>query len=169
MKTLKTLFLFGIVALSLNTNGQSLTEALGGVNTQFDIYSDTINLEVKQQCIIKRANTFKQISNHIDWSYALGGGYESLHLEFSTTKNLQVVKVEHAEHSYLLEFVKKNGVILAVAPLNNDQVKLYTNPYVKNPKTFYSIDLIHIPICILEETHEIIFTKITSKGLFGKL
>ena len=85
----KTL-LFLIIHLSVfNINAQSLSESLGAVKTNFHIFSDTKDLNVSDQFIIKRAEEESQTGVIYDGGYGYGYGYRITSYNVCYTKLLR--------------------------------------------------------------------------------
>ena len=139
---------------------QNLKEALGGVKTNFQIFSDTIDLKVSNQIIILKAE--KKHDQYADTysGYGWGYGYQSFHLEFITKKNIKVdtfrfQKGRANEIKLELVFYDSNNTILASASIPFDQVDVFNNSSKADSPFFYSIDLIDIPIVLLDKTSKI--------------
>ncbi len=145
-------------------NAQTISSALGCVKTNFQFYSDTTNLEVTSQFIIKNAGIFKKsVSDGLDYGYGYGGGYESYHLEFITNKELSTEVNRKVNYNYEINFTDSNNIILATTTFDNDKVSHFSNRYFKDTPKFYSFDLINIPISVLDRTRKIYITKIVHK------
>jgi len=168
MKKIKIISFVFFIFINGLLNAQNISSALGSIKTNFQFYSDTINLDVTSQFIIKNAGTFKEsdfstYSDGSSWGYGLGAGYESYHLEFVTNKELSSKVVKKATYTYEINFVDSNKAILAVKTFDNSKVSHLSNRYIKDAPNFYSFDLIYIPISVLDRTKEIHITKISRK------
>ena len=137
-------------------NGQSLSEKLGAVKTNFRFYSDTIALNVTDQFLLKNAGGYSSVSYSSDNSYAYAAGYESFHLEFVTYKPLtrEILKGLLNPDHYRLEFYDSRNNKLATMKLH-DKVSVAENTEIKGSPAFYSIDLYEIPISLLDKTTKI--------------
>lgn len=157
------MFLFLIILLTVGiSNAQTLGESLGGVKTNFQIFSDTADLKITNQMIIKRAEkkASKYLSN--ESAYGYGFGYQSFHLEFVTRESYVLEKVDQ-NRAYTdkieLTFYDSNDIALATHTLNFSIVDLSYNIQSDEIQFFYSIDLIGIPIVLLDQTAKINFVK----------
>lgn len=125
-------------------HAQNLIEQLGGVRTNFKFHCGMVDLEVKSQCIIKRAESgygYTSLSDHV-----YGYGYESFHLEFETTVESDLNKTwEYG----IITFYDANDNILSTKSLWSRVLRSGKNPW------FYSVRLIDIPILILDNTSRI--------------
>jgi hypothetical protein len=155
----KIILLISLHIFSANIIGaQNLEESLGGTKTNFQIYSDTVNLKVSDQIIIKRAE--KQTYSDSNFGTGWGYGYQSFHLEFITNKNIKIENYKYKagrdnETKLELIFYDSNNRILATSSLPYYYVDLYNNPSITDSVFFYSIDLIDIPIVLLDKTAKI--------------
>lgn len=123
---------------------QSLTERLGGVRTNFKFYCGTVDLEVKNQCIIKRAESGYNYTSSPDNVY--GFGYESFHLEFET--NIESALNKNWEYG-IITFYDANDNILSAERIWHRVSRTGRKPW------FYSVSLTDIPILILDNTSRI--------------
>jgi hypothetical protein len=146
---------------------QNLKESLGGIKTNFQILSDTVDLKVSDQIIILKAE--KKYGANSDFGYGWGYGYQSFHLEFITYKNIKVETFEHRagrnnESKLDLVFYDSTNAILASTTIPYDYVDLLNNLSLADGPFFYSIDLIDIPTVLLDKTSKIgMIKKVSSK------
>ena len=153
------ILLFVMIQLSaIVIHAQNLDEALGGVKTNFELISGTIDLKPADQIIILRAErkSYSDASFGTGWGY----GYQSLHLEFSITEKLTEEKFRFKtgrdnEDKIALTFYDSDNVILTNCQLNYSDVDLLYNLESVRSQFFYSIDLINIPIVLLNKTAKI--------------
>jgi hypothetical protein len=151
---------------------QDISSALGRIDTNFVFYSDSIDLEVSSQFIIKKAGTFhyedSRTSDSDGWGYGFGygGGYESHHLEFVTIKKLVAIEKKQVDYKFEIDFVDSTKTIIASETFDESKVSHYNNDSIIGSPHFYSIDLITIPISVLDRTSEIFITEIKSKKRF---
>jgi len=146
---IKAVFLILIsFAIKGISDAQSVTEKLGGIKTNFSIYSDTIDLKTGNQVIILRAE--KSAFSDDFSGYGYGYGYQSYHLEFCSKKDF-VVKPEKG-NKYRLVFYDSKRNMLVNSEIPAALVNFYYNFDPKDPKYFYSIDLIDIPGVVLDQT-----------------
>ena len=147
---------------------QDLNEALGGVKTDFQIFSGTVDLNVSDQMIILKAK--KRREADFSFGYGWGYGYQSYHLEFIADKYFKVETFEHrrgGNNASRLEviFYDSNNNILASSFIPFDNVLVFSNPSINVGPFFYSIDLIDIPIVLLNKTSKIsMIKKVSSKN-----
>lgn len=166
MKTRTLLFLF--IQLSVfSINAQSLSESLGAVKTNFQIFSDNKDLNVTDQFIIKRAEKKSYTRAVYDGGYGYGYGYQSLHLEFVTQETYILEEFDHkfvGNNSDKLEltFYDSNDVALATDVSDFSVVDLMYSLPSEKLRFFYSIDLIDIPVILLDKTVKIDLIKLVS-------
>lgn len=152
-------FLFLVIQLSLfNGSAQNLENALGGVNTNFQLFSDTTNLNPTNQLIIKRAE--KNSSSDASFGTGWGYGYQSFHIEFISDKNLTEKTFKYRagrdnEDKLELTFYGSNHVVLATCLVHYSVVDLLSHSSADSSRYFYSIDLVDIHIVLLNETIKI--------------
>ncbi|QGY42852.1 hypothetical protein GM418_04035 [Maribellus comscasis] len=159
------IFLFAVIQLSVvHICAQSLEESLGGIETNFQFFSNNIDLKVTDQFIIKRAE--KKASASTNYSansaYGYGYGYQSFHLEFVTKEYYTIEEVEHkGRYSDKIEltFYNSDDIALATHTLDYSVVDLSYNISSDEIQFFYSIDLLGIPIVLLNKTAKINFIK----------
>ena len=158
------LFASSLIIMS-NLNAQSLTESLGATKTNFKICSNTVDLETLNQIVIQSA---EQI-----YSSEYGYGYQSFHLEFVSQKKIAATKAEQFENKellqmasyysgnkYLMTFYDSNDQILLTITVPLSSIDNFTNASMDNRLYFYSIDLIDVPIILLDKTTKIDILKI---------
>jgi len=141
---------------------QNLNESLGGVKTNFKIVSDTVDLKVSDQIIILKAE--QKHYGSPTFGYGWGYGYQSFHLEFIAKKDIRIETFKFRtgrdnESKLELIFYNSENNILASTSVPFESVDLLSNPSTVDNSFFYSIDLIDIPIVLLEKTYKIGLTK----------
>lgn len=147
---------------------QNLKESLGGIKTNFKIVSDTVDLRVSDQIIILRAE--KKSSENSSFGTGWGYGYQSFHLEFIAKKEIKVETFKFKpgrdnESKLELTFYNSENSILASLSVPFDQVDALSNPTTSDRLFFYSIDLINIPVVLLEKTYKInMIKKVSSRN-----
>ncbi|MDX8338282.1 hypothetical protein SLH46_03735 [Draconibacterium sp. IB214405] len=141
---------------------QSLTETLGGIPTNYKIVSDTVDLKATDQFIIQRAEKKAEHRSNMEsysgYGYAYGYGYQSLHLEFIAKESYVWKEIETKNRNYdklLFTFYDANDEILASRSWNTSEVAILYHLPSDNQRFFYSIDLLNIPIVLLEKTVKI--------------
>jgi hypothetical protein len=133
---------------------QSVSESLGGIKTNFEIFTINTDLEVTEQIILLTTERYTYINpqGEAGWGY----GYQSFHLEFITKNEIKEIQGDkNNRHNYRLSFIDNENVILFVVDLPNYSVNKYHNPDISISQFFYSIDLIDIPILLLDKTKRI--------------
>ena len=136
---------------------QSLSESLGGIKTSFEVFSDTIDLKVNDQMIVLGAEKKTYTGDSGGWGY----GYQSFHFEFITMKELSVTQANNKnKNNYRLTFSDQNKLILATIIVPSYSVTKYTNSFIGDNRVFYSIDLINIPLLILDKSTRINIIKL---------
>lgn len=156
MKTKQVIMLAILILFAGLLKGQTLSERLGSVKTNFQFYSDTVALNVTDQFLLKNAGGYSTVYYSSDNSYAYAAGYESFHLEFITYKPLtrEILKGLLNPDHYRLEFYDSENNKLSTMKLH-DKVSVAENPEIKGSPAFYSIDLYEIPISLLDKTTKI--------------
>ncbi|WP_219932507.1 hypothetical protein [Perlabentimonas gracilis] len=152
IKLQKILLLTFVVLAAGEVNAQSTIELLGRHETNFDFYSGSTNLEVSKQLIVKNAGRFYDYSYNADRGYGYGGGYETLRLEFETEKEIENTSKLIGQGHLTIDFVDVNGVILATIKFPKDRVALAFNADLSPSRKFYSVDLLDVPVLLLENT-----------------
>ncbi|MCG6187007.1 hypothetical protein [Maribellus maritimus] len=159
------MFLFTVIQLFVvHIYAQSLSESLGGVKTNFHFFSNNTDLNVTDQFIIKRAEKKASASTNYSFhsAYGYGYGYQSFHLEFITREYYVTEEVEHkGKYSDKIEltFYNSDDIALATHTLDYSVVDLSYNISSDEIQFFYSVDLLGIPIVLLNKTAKINFIK----------
>jgi hypothetical protein len=132
---------------------QSLSESLGGIKTNFLIFSDSIDLQVKDQIIIAKSDNY---------------GYQSFHLEFITVEPVKVVfkkpKLnESIETTLLMVFFDSDGKELTSVSIPKALAKEWYSSSISRSPFYYSIDLIDVPNVLLDKTKMLSMVWLVSK------
>lgn len=138
---------------------QSLSEKLGGVKTDYIITSHGVELEITNQLIVKRAERFYDWGGHNDGAYGYGYGYESFHLEF-TVKNGEIDLPESGSlfksgKLLVLDFYGEDGNLLGSRRRSPQDIRFISNNSTNSKLMHYTIDLIAIPLPLLDSTKRI--------------
>ncbi|MDO5522481.1 MAG: hypothetical protein Q4G48_00365 [Bacteroidia bacterium] len=138
---------------------QSLAEKLGGVKTDYIITSHGVELDITNQIISKRAERFHDWGGHNEGAYGYGYGYESFHLEF-TVRNGEMDMPQpggllKSEKFIVLDFYDDEGSLLGSRTRSVRDVRLISNNTSGNQLMHYSIDLIAIPLPLLDAAKRI--------------
>ncbi|MBB3187823.1 hypothetical protein [Microbacter margulisiae] len=157
--TIQLLLLNGVSA-------QNLSDSLGGIKTHFQLYSDTINLQPGEQFMLLRAE--KKYTADPTFGYGWGYGYRSYHLEFTTNKNIVVETFKYHvgynnDPKLVLSFYDVSGLLLSSLTFPFDRVSVCHNFSSTGSPFFYSIDLIEIPISLLDHTAKIGIIKLEAR------
>jgi hypothetical protein len=164
--TNKAILLITIQLIVFNMlEAQNIRESLGGIKTNFQIFSDTIDLKVSDLTIILRAEkkTFEDAAFGTGWGY----GYQSYHLEFITKENIKVKNYpfrtgrDNGNKLELIFYDSDNKLASISIPF--DYVDIFNNSSIINSPFFYSIDLIDVPIVLLDKTVKIVMNKMVAK------
>jgi hypothetical protein len=150
--------------------GQSLKESLGGIKTNFQIFSDTVDLKNSNQIIILKAE--KKHDQYADSysGYGWGYGYQSFHLEFITNKDLTVKTYKrdrgtiNREDKLDLKFYDAENNVIASTIVPFEYVDLLRDTQKEGGPYFYSIDLIDIPVVLLDKTSKIDMVKLVASN-----
>lgn len=163
MKKLTTIVCIIAVNLLLGSfvQAQNLSEKLGGVKTDFIITSHGVELDVISQVISKRAERFYDWGGHNEGAYGYGYGYESFHLEF-TVRNGEIDLPQsgtllRSERPIVLDFYDEDGNLIGSRARSPREVRLISNNSPNNKLMHYSIDLIAIPLPLLDVAKRIDF------------
>lgn len=155
----KGILMITLYLLVINAAGaQNLKDALGGLKTNFQIYSDSVNLDVSDEIIVLKAA--RKFFSDCQCGTGYGYGYQSYHLEFITKKQLAIKNVRYLigrdnADKIELKFYDASNTLLASPTFPFSIIDLYTNSAVKNSPFFFSIDFIDIPIVLLNKTSKI--------------
>jgi len=165
MKT-KIILIAFILLSAIGIQAQNLEQALGGVKTNFKLFSGTNDLNPASQMIILKAE--RNSDTNTDFGTGWGYGYQSFHLEFVTSENLVEEKFRFKtgrdnDAKLGLTFYDSDEVILAYCQINFSDVDLLYDTNPGKTQYFYSIDLINIPIVLLNKTAKIDFKKLSSR------
>ncbi len=163
MMKIKNILLLVLQFSVFSMYAQNLDQSPGGVRTDFQFFSDTIDLKVTDQIIVQRAEkkTYSDFNFGTGWGY----GYQSIHLEFTTRKDLVVKNFEfktgrNNSDRIEISFYDINNTLLASYTNDFTIVDSFNNPLIKDSPCFYSIDLIDIPIILLNNTARINLVKV---------
>ncbi|WP_321368791.1 hypothetical protein [uncultured Draconibacterium sp.] len=166
MRILISLYL--ILQFSIyNSNAQNIVQSLGGIETNFQIVSDNLDLHVSNQYIIQRAEKESATRYYGEASYGYGYGYQSYHLEFIAEELYVTREIKHNDRDYdkmELTFYTSDNRILASHTLNSTRADILSNPRSVNRQYFYSIDLKDVPVILLEQTAKIDLVRKVSAG-----
>jgi hypothetical protein len=160
---IRYLFLFSsILFIHFVVFCQSYSQQLGGLPTDFSFSSGSKNLDIRSQFLIKSAGYVVDHNLNSEGSYELGGGYESLHLEFMTNTSLEQDLIRRTNYTHRLEFFDVNDNLLTRVYFIQSRAAVHTNVNNYGSPTFYSFDLVTIPVTILDFTHRINVIEIKS-------
>lgn len=136
---------------------QSLSESLGSTKTNFQIVSDSTDLMVSDQIIILRAEKKTYSDIYAGWGY----GYREFHLEFTAKKSIveRNATSRSDKHQIKLTFYDSKGNLLTNITLPAEFLNQYTNSATENTLFFYSLDLIDVPIVVLDKTKKLDIVK----------
>lgn len=151
-----------LIFIHFVVSSQSYSEQLGGLTTDFSFSSGSKKLDIRSQFLIKSAGYHVDYLQHSNGSYELGGGYESLHLEFMTNTPLEHDLIRRTNYTHRLEFYDVNDILLTRVYFIESRAAVHTNLNNYESPTFYSFDLVTIPVAILDFTHRINVIEIKS-------
>jgi hypothetical protein len=138
--------------LSLFTHllsGQQLLEQLETISTDFTFTVTNRPFSVTNQRILKRAN-----ARSVDWDGSGGGyGYESYHLEFVTSDPGLITKERLNGFTYYFTFYDKDDKLLLRRGIHLEAIDSSSN--IVGEVYFYSLDLINLPLSLLDITRKI--------------
>ncbi len=148
------LLFFSALCYNQTISAQNISEHFGGIKTSYQFFTDTTDLEVKTQFIIRNAGYTYEIGSEYTHSY--GAGFESLQLEFSTQIELAVFQRSKIRHPfYEVVFYDSDWKILTTMELHPGRFSIIRNPNQIGLPIFYSIDLFKIPISLFDTTSKI--------------
>ena len=142
---------------------------VGGIKTDFIIITNTIEIPVVAQALLKRgiSNYKSDYGLYHDGAYghAYGYGLETFHFEFATTTTLTEIyrnKENVGEKYYEIELLDENDKSLMITELDFDDVKIVYNGV---DLTTYSINFNKIPLILLDKTRKINIQRIRTHKL----
>jgi hypothetical protein len=155
-------FLF--LASTAQSYSQSFIEKIGGVSTNFEFSSDSVDLPIIDQAIIQRGyfdfrfDNDKSVKNAYASAYGYGYGLQTFHLEFITTSEIKQIvayKTKQIQAKYNIKlYDDKNTMIL--------EFEVFYQESKVTPKlsgmSSYSINLYRIPMIIFDKTKRIDIT-----------
>lgn len=156
----KKLFLAFLIAFPFIIQGQSITEKMGGVITNFTIKSDTIIINQDRQLLIKRGvyDYESEPRDLTEWNYNYGYGYQSYHLEFTSTKKIQLPLIQgrrkRGEKCYKLSLINNSGVSYQNIYLKWSDVRFIEGQKGSKKHYAYSINLCAVPLIELDDLAE---------------
>ncbi|MEM1135798.1 MAG: hypothetical protein AAGI07_08150 [Bacteroidota bacterium] len=157
MKYVFFLFVFQLIFCDLKA--QTITEKLGGVKTNFTLFSDGNPLQVSHQLVIRKG--VGEFSYNTDSSY--GYGFEALFLEFISAKDIKHItkyRKQQRRAYYQLTISSERNNINTHYELPISSVSSHANELVSENFFFYSFRLKNIPIILLDLTEKIEITYI---------
>lgn len=155
MKT-KLLTLFAILSFGASSFAQSVSDDIGSVSCEFAYFTNNEKLEVKKQLLTERAETRTEISRSENESYGSGLAYTEWHLEFvlaSNIKSRNKVPDESVWHrgKYCIQLLDKNRLSLVKTYLSAERLRHWQGGTATEPLHTYSLDLIELPLVILDD------------------
>lgn len=132
---------------------QNLSDKLGAVETGFTFTTLGQSVNVLDQYLIKRAE--KVVFRYVPDEVTAGLGYESYHLEITIKEKLEISDADKKKDRFQwsLNFFDVEGELISTFLISKEQVKYSGNQ--DDTLNFYSIDLIDIPLNLLNRTHHI--------------
>ncbi len=158
-----TIILFTLLSVSLNA--QTISQKLGGISTNFTIKSKSVLLNNEKQILIKRGVSSYGIdyepSQNFSYGYAYGYGYQSYHIEFVSENRIQEKKITNKSKVtyYQLILGDITGNNLQNTYVSDSDVKLWIGAKEGKMVYTYSINLVNIPIILLDDISEINIVK----------
>lgn len=148
--------------------GQTITEDMGAVKTDYLITSEDLNLELIDQIIIKRGEgTFYTGSEAVGEGgagYGYGIGKETFHLELMSLNPVRERQTKNRWHSgmFLLQFYNTQNQLICNVMVPAKDVILTSEK--ENPLFYlYSINLARVPLVVLDHTNRINIVNLTNK------
>ncbi|MEO0341664.1 MAG: hypothetical protein AAF242_20955 [Bacteroidota bacterium] len=144
------LILLGMPSL---TKAQAITPALEGHRPAFRISTDSMEMTVVDQLLIKRAVRDYFFDRILDAAY--GMAYESWHLEFITRQPILLRNLKGKKESFIrIELYNRREECIGRFDLVPD--RLQSTKSVSGQKTMtYSVNLIDIPLILLDRTKRV--------------
>lgn len=160
---------FALILFAINAQSQSLFEKLGGVETNFTIVSNSNDLSILSQGVIKR-NITETDNFHSGLSTLKAGySYEVHYLEFITTSDIvELYKLQQptGRTFYELNLYDDADNLLYTYTLGSKWAHIITSE--AGLKT-YSFDLNRTPMILLNKTKKISIEKVKTTSFKGKL
>jgi len=140
-----------LLLVSTVVAGQSLTEQLGGIRTDFTIYFQSEKVDVVDQLIIHRGLSKYNYEEEpiMEYGYGYGYGLQTLRLEVMTRASL-ATDVRKRRYYYRIVLFDKDGSQLS--SLNISQSDLTV---IEGDINAYSINLQHIPMILLDHASSV--------------
>lgn len=155
-----TFLVIVLVAFIPDLYSQSLIEDLGGVKTNFIITTDSVEMTILEQAIIKRGVRNYKARIFDDGGYGYGYGLQTFHLELITKAEF-VEKYRREKRSYqkyyTIKLFDKKDTLLLNKEIELSELKKFSNG---DDLFIYSLDLRRIPIILLDKTTTINIDKI---------
>jgi hypothetical protein len=135
---------------------QTMNENLGAVSCEFTFLTigDTMNT-TKQHLILRTEKKSEYTGNH-HGSYGSGLAYSEWYLEFISTTSIRdrqkyIKEKLRCRRKYYVVFRDVNSAILLTNYVKKDAIKNWIGGSIGEPVNIYSLDLLNIPLVILED------------------
>lgn len=148
------LFMLFVMMVAGSISAQSLTDKIGGVSTDFNIYYGEYKLDIQQQVIIKRGLSSYAVNEILPYEAASAYGYglETFRFEFLSSDFINFKSKSGNYYNIQLDLMDADGSILL--SLNIDANNIWSFTSQKNFNA-YSINLQNIPLVVFNETKHI--------------
>lgn len=137
--------------LIMNGYGQSFSQQLGAIPTQFEFTTSDTPLDITQQQIVKRAGRV----HHLGTESGYGSGYETFRLEIQLPIDIPLMRAKlfDGNSGYQFTFFSESGERMGFVRLSSSEVnRIRDNRFIDSKVNFYSFDLINVPLLILDQT-----------------
>ena len=156
--SLQTVFLLFLLTFTLTTQAQDLREHTGVLDLKITITNQDTVINNGIPILVRRAESNNNTSSNYETSSVAGAGYgygsgygfgyASWHLEFVGTKDLRTIRKK-----YQLSFMDQSGEVIGFFRFDQKEVDVISTK--SKAQFFYSIDMIDVPILLVEQTTRI--------------
>ena len=153
MKILPT---FAILFFASHIFAQTMNENLGSVPCDFILLSFGDTLQTTKQQLIQRSEKKTEYSRNHYGSYHSGIAHTEWHLEFVSKNQIRTRLIQYSEKSkhrrkYAVIFRDANNLTLLKIYLRRNAIRKWLGGTLAEPTNIYSLDLLNIPLLIIED------------------
>jgi hypothetical protein len=151
---MKTAITIITLVLSFVSTSQTLVEEMGGIDSNFEFYSNGKKLDVQKQILIERSTAKASYSEVENESYGYGYAYVDWRIEFVSSNMIISRNKEKPENiwhrgRYELRLKNDSGGILLTQYLHQNMVNEWSGNTGEAAVYTYSINLHGLPVVIL--------------------
>ncbi len=157
---MKTLLITLFSTLCFYSSSQTITDQMGGVDCNFTFTSNSYNLDVIKQTLLERPKAVSKSSALENESYGYAYAYTEWHLEFVSNTSIKsrernMEEGRNRRQKYHLEFYNKTGDLLMETYISKDKLKLWQGKAGNGIIYTYSLNLINVPLILLDNVTNI--------------